>query len=87
MWANKKRRVLPAILPVATNLAPDRKPTNRRQHMKNDRVTNPATNELSEAELEKATGGSQSSGSDAGKVTLHPLSITRKMDKSSPTFF
>jgi type VI protein secretion system component Hcp len=55
--------------------------------MKNDRVTNPATKELSEAGLEKATGGSQSSGSSAGKVTFNPFSITRKIDKSSPTLF
>jgi type VI protein secretion system component Hcp len=55
--------------------------------MCNDRVTNPATTELSDAELEKATGGSQSSGSGAGKVTFNPFSITRKVDKSSPTLF
>ena len=75
------------MLPVATNLAPDRKPTNSRPHMKNDRLTNPATKQLSEAELEQATGGSQSSGSGAGKVTFNPFSITRKTDKSSPIFF
>ena len=43
------------------------------------------TTELGEAELEKATGGSQSSGSGAGKVTFNPFSITNKIDKSSPT--
>jgi type VI protein secretion system component Hcp len=50
-------------------------------------VTKPVTEELSEAELEKATGGSQSSGSSAGKVTFNPFSITRKIDKSSPKLF
>jgi type VI protein secretion system component Hcp len=45
------------------------------------------TTELSEAELEKATGGSQSGGSGAGKVTLNPFSVTRKIDSSSPKFF
>ena len=40
-----------------------------------DRVTKPVTNELSEAELEKATGGS--GGGGAGKVTFNPFSITR----------
>ena len=50
-----------------------------------DRLTKPVTNELSEAELEKATGGS--GGSGAGKVTFNPFSITRKIDKSSPTLF
>src|SRR3954451_9579978 len=31
--------------------------------------------------------GSQSTGAGAGKVTFNPFSITRKIDKSSPTFF
>jgi type VI secretion system secreted protein Hcp len=31
--------------------------------------------------------GSQSTGAGAGKVTFNPFSITRKVDKSSPTFF
>jgi hypothetical protein len=55
--------------------------------MKNDRATNPATKELSEADLELVTGGSQSSGSGAGKVTFNPFSITRKVDKASPILF
>jgi hypothetical protein len=58
-----------------------------RKHMNIDRATKPATKELSEAELEKATGGSQSSGAGAGKVTFNPFSITRKIDKSSPVLF
>ena len=45
------------------------------------------TSELSEAELEKATGGSQSTGSGAGKVTHHDFWITHKTDKSSPNLF
>lgn len=52
-----------------------------------DRVTTPAIKELSEVELEKATGGSQSTGAGAGKVTFNPFSITRKIDKSSPVLF
>ena len=31
--------------------------------------------------------GSQSSGSGAGKITFNPFSITRHVDKSSPTLF
>ena len=31
--------------------------------------------------------GSQTSGSGAGKVTFNPFSITRKIDRSSPTFY
>lgn len=31
--------------------------------------------------------GSQSSGAGAGKVTLNPFSITRKIDRASPLFF
>lgn len=31
--------------------------------------------------------GSQSMGTGAGKVTFNPFSITRKIDKCSPTFF
>jgi hypothetical protein len=41
--------------------------------------------ELSEGELEQASGGigSQSSGAGAGKITFNPFSITRKIDKAS----
>jgi type VI protein secretion system component Hcp len=46
-----------------------------------------ATTELNEAELEKAIGGSTSSGSGAGKVTFNPFSITRKIDSASPSLF
>lgn len=31
--------------------------------------------------------GSQSTGAGAGKITFNPFSITRKIDKSSPTLF
>jgi hypothetical protein len=55
--------------------------------MKNDRAANPATKELGEADLDAVTGGSQSSGSGAGKVTFNPFSITRKVYKASPTLF
>jgi hypothetical protein len=43
----------------------------------------PGKAEVSEAELEKVSGGnigSQSSGAGAGKVTFNPFSITRKID-------
>jgi hypothetical protein len=43
-----------------------------------------AKDELSEKELEKATGGSSSSGAGAGKVTFNPFSVTRKTDMASP---
>ena len=55
--------------------------------MKSDRLANPATKGLSEADLEMVTGGSQSSGSGAGKITFNPFSITRKIDRASPTLF
>jgi hypothetical protein len=59
----------------------------RRRHMKSDRVANLATKELSEADLEVVTGGSKSSGSGAGKVTFSLFSVTRNVDKASPTLF
>lgn len=31
--------------------------------------------------------GSQSSGAGAGKVTFNPFSITRSLDKTTPTFY
>jgi Type VI secretion system effector, Hcp len=31
--------------------------------------------------------GSQSTGAGAGKVTLHPFSNTKKIDKASPLFY
>ena len=34
-----------------------------------------------------ATGGSSSRGAGAGKVTVNPFSVTRKIDKSSPILF
>ncbi len=52
-----------------------------------DRITKAATKELSEAELEKATGGGAGTGAGAGKVKFNPFSITRKIDKSSPVLF
>jgi hypothetical protein len=51
--------------------------------MKDNRVTNPAPQELNSAELEKVAAGaigSQSTGAGAGKVTFNPFSITRKVD-------
>jgi len=47
----------------------------------------PATRgEISDQEMDKVSGGSQSTGAGAGKVTFNPFSITRKVDKSSPIF-
>jgi type VI protein secretion system component Hcp len=54
--------------------------------------------ELNDAQLDQVTGGdgkietqlslgSQSSGAGAGKVAFNPFSITRKVDKASPTLF
>jgi type VI protein secretion system component Hcp len=43
--------------------------------------------ELTDAELEAATGGSQSTGAGAGKVTFNPFSVTRKIDRASPVLF
>jgi hypothetical protein len=71
--------------PVGTALFAGNQP--RRRHMKNDRVANPATKELSDADLGMVTGGSQSSGSGAGKITFNPFSIARKIDRASPTLF
>ena len=58
-------------------------------------TTNPAesrqrddqTASLTESELSEVTGGSQSSGAGAGKVTFNPFSITRKVDVASPKLF
>jgi hypothetical protein len=36
------------------------------------------TGDLTEVELSKVTGGSQSTGAGAGRVTFNPFSITRK---------
>ncbi len=45
------------------------------------KVTKPeATAELTDEQLDKVNGGSQSSGAGAGKVTFNPFSITRKID-------
>ena len=55
--------------------------------MTNDFAYRPAAKELSFAELDNVTGGSQSTGAGAGKVTFNPFSITRKIDKASPSFF
>jgi hypothetical protein len=46
------------------------------------------TDELTEVELSKVSGGSQggsqSSGAGAGKVKFNPFGITRKIDAASP---
>jgi bacteriocin-like protein len=43
--------------------------------------------ELNNDELDKVTGGSQSTGSGAGKATHNEFSITRKVDSASPKLF
>ena len=43
--------------------------------------------ELTELELCNITGGKQSSGAGAGKVTFNPFSITKHVDKASPVLF
>jgi hypothetical protein len=42
------------------------------------------TDELTEAELSKVIGGSQSSGAGAGKILKHDVSITKTTDATSP---
>jgi len=43
--------------------------------------------ELSECALEKATGGSQSSGSGSGKVQHGDLQVQKYLDKASIILF
>jgi len=43
--------------------------------------------ELSECDLEKATGGSQSSGSGSGKVQHSDLQVQKYLDKASIILF
>jgi hypothetical protein len=40
--------------------------------------------ELTEFDLCNVTGGTQSTGAGAGKVTFNPFSIVRRVDKASP---
>jgi type VI protein secretion system component Hcp len=41
---------------------------------------------LHNEDLDQVTGGSQSTGAGAGKVTFNPFSVTRMIDKTSPIF-
>lgn len=62
----------------------------KRQSGKDDVKAPVSSTELGEAELDSVTGGtesSQGSGGGAGKVTLHDISITKNVDKSTPTLF
>jgi type VI protein secretion system component Hcp len=43
--------------------------------------------ELTELDLSNITAGSPSTGAGAGKVTFHPFSITKHVDKASPVLF
>lgn len=45
------------------------------------------TEELTELDLCNVTGGTQSTGAGAGKVTFNPFSITKHVDKASPVLF
>jgi type VI protein secretion system component Hcp len=45
------------------------------------------TEELTEVELSKVVGGSQSAAAGTGKAAFNPLSITRTIDAASPIFF
>jgi type VI protein secretion system component Hcp len=45
------------------------------------------TAELTEFELFEVTGGSQSSGAGAGKVTINRFQITKRIDAASPKLF
>ncbi|MDQ1422327.1 MAG: hypothetical protein QOJ52_4289, partial [Acidimicrobiaceae bacterium] len=40
---------------------------------------NPDKEQLGDDQLDQVTGGSQSTGAGAGKVTFNPFSITRKI--------
>jgi type VI protein secretion system component Hcp len=43
--------------------------------------------QLTELELCNVSGGTQSTGAGAGKVTFNPFSITKRVDKASPQLF
>jgi len=43
--------------------------------------------DLTELELSKVTGGSQSTGAGAGKVTFNPFQVTKRIDVASPSLF
>jgi type VI protein secretion system component Hcp len=50
-------------------------------------VSRAANLELNDHELNIVTGGSNSTGGGAGKVTFNEFHVTRKSDQSSPIFF
>jgi len=54
-----------------------------RQRDDKDRDAHVPVAELSECDLEKATGGSQSSGSGSGKVQHGDLQVQKYLDKAS----
>ena len=56
---------------------------------KDNRAPQAEKSELTDAQLDTVAGGtgSQSAGAGSGKVTLSDLTITKKIDKSSPDFF
>ena len=58
----------------------------KKPEIKSERRAN-APERISDDELTSVSGGSQSTGAGAGKVTFRPFSITRKIDQASPIFF
>jgi type VI protein secretion system component Hcp len=48
---------------------------------------NNQTEELTEIELSKVNGGSQTTGAGAGNRTFNPFHITKKIDTASPKLF
>jgi type VI secretion system secreted protein Hcp len=67
--------------------------TNNSEDLATDLKTYSSSSQLFEVEdysfdIEQVLNiGSQSSGAGAGKVTFNPFSITRKIDRASPTLF
>jgi hypothetical protein len=53
----------------------------------NRRALTDCAGDLTDKQLDAVSGGSQSSGAGAGKVSFNPFSITRKIDRASPIFF
>jgi type VI protein secretion system component Hcp len=55
----------------------------------NNPVESPQSRRQAEqlTELCNVSGGTQSTGAGAGKVTFNPFSITKRVDKASPQLF
>jgi len=59
----------------------------KRQRDNKDHDARVPTEEMGECDLEKATGGSQSSGSGSGKVQHSDLQVQKYLDKASIILF